>query len=144
MESPNQVTFPGLYQNKAYLINDERTYPVIIVLSDSSSVYMDDANRELLAKILQSVNIPLSQAKVINVQNLDDSIQQPIPLPSQAVISFGVDFARIGQNVDPEPYSLQKHEQKTYLKADQLHEIAKDKQKKISLWQALKTLFTNK
>lgn len=144
MESPNYVTFPGLYQNKAYLIKDEPTYPVVIILSDSTSVYMDDANRELLAKILQSVNIALPKAKVINVQNLDDSLQQPIPLPARAVISFGVDFASIGQNLNPEPYQAQPHEDKVYLKADSLHEIAQDKQKKISLWQALKAMFTDK
>ncbi|OJJ22345.1 hypothetical protein BKI52_06585 [marine bacterium AO1-C] len=105
---------------------------------------MDDADQELLGKILQSVKITLSTAKVINIQNLDAILQQPIHLPSTAVIGFGVDFASVGQNISPELYTLQKEGDKVFLKADRLPEIAQDKQKKILLWQALKEMFSSK
>lgn len=144
MENPNYVTFPGLYQNKTYLLKEDQQYPVVIIVSDSSSVYMDDADRELLTKILQSVNITLLKAKVINIQNLDASLSHPVALPSPCVISFGVDLSTIGQNISIEHYAVQEHNEKAFLKADTLQDIAKDKQKKIALWQALKTLFADK
>lgn len=144
MENPNYVTFPGLYQNKAYLLKEDHQYPVVIIVSDSSSVYMDDADRELLEKILQSVNISLLKSKVINIQNLDASLPHPITLSSSNIISFGVDFSTIGQNISTEHYVLHEHKDKVFLKADTLQDIAKDKQKKMALWQALKALFANK
>ncbi len=144
MESPNYITFPGLYKDRTYLIDDNRTYLVVIVLSDSTSVYMDDADQELLAKILKSVNISLSKAKVVNIQNLDPSISSSLPLPSDKVISFGVSFSDIGQNFSPDLYALHPHEDKVFLKADELNTIAQDKQKKILLWQALKEMFASK
>lgn len=141
MEQPHISIFPDLYKNKAYLLN-QPDYAVTIVLADSSTVYIDEADQELLSKILQAVNISLLKAKVINVKNFDAAFPPLLDFSSEKVISFGVDLSQFGHNVNPENYQVLAHNDKTFLIADELAAIAKDKQKKIQLWQALKQIFS--
>lgn len=141
MEHPHAVVFPELYKNNAYFVDEERVYEVSIVLADSTTVYIDDANRELLAKILQSVKLSLFKAKVVNVENFDPTAPPQLVFPSDKIISFGVDLAPYGHLLNTEKYQLSTLNDKTYLMADALSDVAEDKQKKIQLWQGLKQLF---
>lgn len=144
MEAPEFVIFPDLYKNKTYLIDENRLYLVTILVDDATSVYMDDADRELLEKILQSVNISLAKAKVVNVQNLDTIAIEQFSFPAPKVISFGVDLFQFGYQIDKQNYELTTIDEQMLLTADPLSVIAKDKQKKIQLWQALKQMFADK
>lgn len=144
MEAPGFIIFPDLYKNKTYLIDENRPYLVTILVDDATSVYMDDADRELLEKILQSVNISLAKTKVVNIQNLDTVVMTKFSFPAPKIISFGVDLAQFGYQATPRDYELSTINEQTFLTADPLFVIAKNKQKKIQLWQALKQMFTDK
>ncbi|EAY31568.1 hypothetical protein [Microscilla marina] len=141
MEYPHAVVFPELYQNNAYFIDEQRTYEVAIVLADNTTVYIDEAQRELLAKILQSVKLSLLKAKVINVENFDPTAPPQLIFLSEKVISFGVDLSSYGHLLNAEKYQVTPLKEHQYIMADTLGEIAEDKQKKIQLWQGLKQMF---
>lgn len=142
MEHPHAVVFPELYKKSAYFVDEERVYEITIVLADSTTVYIDDTNRELLAKILQSINLSLLKAKVINVENFDPTAPPQLTFPSSKVISFGVDLSSYGHLLNAEKYQLVSLKNTSYLMADTLSDIAQDKQKKIQLWQGLKQMFS--
>jgi len=120
----------------------ENKRQILLLVEEVEEHYISPSNRELLEKILQSVQLTLDDVNVVNVA------QAPTPdlVASEMVFSTCISFG-----MPPEAWQFcnffKKYEVdrddngQAYLWADSLTEIAEDVEKKKLLWLSLKSLF---
>lgn len=132
-----------LLKDDVYVIVENKRYPLLVLVEDTKSPFLEEKNEELLEKILQSVGIKVPETRLLNTAHLlpEDGFDSFQELPSKRVLSFGVDLKTLGLNLSLKKYELKTQDNITFLLADTLPEIATDKEMKKKLWQGLKQLF---
>lgn len=129
VEEENAIPFSGSYDNG------------IIVIHDIAEGIEGTAELLLLQKIMQAVNVSLSNAGLINIHKWENaSIQRLVDtLSPQTIICFGGAMPN-DQNL-PELYQIGTLLNARALMSESLSLINSDVNKKKSLWLALKSLF---
>ena len=132
-----------LLKDDVYIIEENKRYPLLVLVDDNNSPYLNEKDEEFLEKILQSVGIKLSEVRLINTaqEGIEENYDNLQELPSSRVISFGVNLNVLNFDITLNKYSLKTQESIVFLLADTLGEISSDQNRKKQLWQALKQLF---
>ena len=132
-----------LLKDDVYIIGENQRYPLLILVEDQNSPYLNEKDEAFLEKVLQSVGVKLSEIRLNNIasEELKESYDTLQEIPSQRVISFGVSLHKLGLAIDLEKYLLITQESISFLLADTLEEISGNQSKKKQLWQGLKQLF---
>lgn len=94
--------------------------------------------RDLLKKIMASVNITGKDVAMTDVTGLTDPASLP---PHRLLISFGVEDPLLFGGEVPVPYEIRKIDHQTFMLADSLSVLYKDINAKKNLWESLKKLF---
>ena len=132
-----------LLKDDVYIIGENKRYPLLILVEDLNSPYLNEKDEEFLEKIMQSVGVKLSEIRLNNIASdeLKESYDTLQEIPAQRVISFGVSLKKLGLDIDLQKYLIITQENISFLMADTLAEISADQSKKKQLWQGLKQLF---
>ena len=123
-----------LLKDDVYIIGENQRYPLLILVEDQNSPYLNEKDEEFLEKILQSVGVKLSEVRLNNIlsEELKETYDNLQEIPSQRVISFGVSMHKLGLDINLEKYLLITQEGISFLLADTLEEISGDQSKKNS------------
>ncbi len=115
---------------------------ILLLVEEVGEQYISQPNRELLEKILQSVQLSLDDVYLVNVLQAEapDSVEGGIKF--YTCISFGMppeawQFCNFFKKYEVD----RDNNGQAYLWADSLTEIAEDVEKKKLLWLSLKSLF---
>ena len=118
---------------------------VMVIVSDRNAEYLSEDEENFLIKVLQAVQLSADDIALVNMHNLQNQAHQLAALNN---ISFKtlIVFGEI-----PEEIPFTKHlinyqwnkddENRVYLQADALKQIANDRTKKQLLWKNLQEIF---
>ncbi|MFA0960419.1 hypothetical protein AB9P05_01295 [Roseivirga sp. BDSF3-8] len=107
-----------------------------IVLAIDTPTNQDQ--RDLLKKIMASVNITGRDVAMTDVRGLQDPASLP---PHRLLISFGVEDPLLFHGEVPVPYEIKKVDHQSFVLADSLSTLYSDISAKKNLWEVLKKLF---
>lgn len=135
------VTMPESIPPVNFLGKNQRQ--IAILVHNPQDRHLPDGQLGFLMKLLGACQLTIADVAVVNIAH--DAgfnhlyFQQAVP--AQSIISFGVKPAQLKLPLDFPAYQLQRFQQQTYLHAPSLTELENDKDEKLKLWTALKTLF---
>ncbi|MGB3183330.1 MAG: hypothetical protein WBB45_18210 [Cyclobacteriaceae bacterium] len=95
----------------------------------------DQEQRDLLKKIMASVNITGKDVAMTDVTSLQDPASLP---PHKLLISFGVENPLLFGGSVPQPYEIVKIEHQSFVLADSLSILCQEVSAKKNLWETLK------
>ncbi len=116
---------------------------ILIVVSQAEYPFLSNADMEFLTSILSACGLGLRDIGLINAKNL---IKKDLPaalekLGPAAILCLGLQPLEMGLPFHFPNFQLQKFNNRTYLYAPSLSEIAISKPLKGQLWHSLKQLF---
>lgn len=115
---------------------------ILILFENPNQEKLPSAQELFLGKILHAVNLNFDDIALVNAARLDDALMRQVSdFDAIVQISFGVKNLGLDFKPDTPPYKIFKARAKTLLLADHLEAIERDKEKKVSLWTNLKSLF---
>ena len=116
---------------------------VLVLFENPQDETLPKSQEVFLGKILHAVNLNFDDIALINVAGLEDALMEQINHFNAFInISFGVKNPIILFKPHTVPYKIFRESDKVFLLADDLAEIENEKEKKVSLWNSLKSLFT--
>lgn len=117
---------------------------ILILFEDQNEEKLPSTQEVFLGKILHAVNLNFDDVAIVNTAHLEDALLEQLNHFNAFVqISFGVKHQALSFKADVPAYKIYKKADKTFLLADELAVIEKEKEKKILLWNNLKSLFSN-
>ena len=98
-------------------------------------------NIELLKNIIKALKIDFDEQVFLCELKDENYIIKYIPDTYTQLISFGIDFEKIGFHLDPTPYKIYKFEKYKVILSHSLNELNTDQNKKGQLWKSLQLMF---
>lgn len=115
---------------------------VLVLFENPQDETLPKSQEVFLGKILHAVNLNFDDIALINTAGLEDALLEQLNHFNALIhISFGVKNPNILFKPHTVPYEIFRESDKVFLLADDLEKIEKEKEKKVSLWNSLKTLF---
>lgn len=116
---------------------------VLVLVSEADHTFAEPGDLTFLQDILKAIKLSINEVALVNVKRCTpDQLHYLSGSPFEQVILFGA--VQVEDALFPEHqsnYIIHKREQKAYLRAEGLEAIRLDRNKKMSLWNALKELF---
>lgn len=116
---------------------------IAILVNNPQDRHLPDGQLGFLMKLLGACQLTLADVAVVNIAHdagfYHAYFQQAVP--AQTIISFGIKPDQLRLPLDFPMYQLQRFQQQTYMHAPTLTELENDKEEKMKLWTALRTLF---
>ena len=115
---------------------------ILIIVSHKEIPFLPDHELHFLTNILSACRLSLADIAIVNsAQTNEEELLRFIADQARHTLLFGISPLQIGLPINFPEFQLQKFDQCTYLAAPGLTEVEKDKNLKLRLWNALKTLF---
>lgn len=130
-----------LLKEEALLFQERKRYPLLLVFSHPGEGYLGEEDEAFLEKVLTAVDLKLTEVKMINTFKKNYLFENWDEIPSEKIIFFGAEPEDFFPGLQLENYQLKSSGGVRLLKAEALSTIQADKDKKTSLWNALKRLF---
>ncbi len=116
---------------------------VLIIYENKSEEKLPSAQEIFLGKIINAVGLNFDDIALVNAAHLDDAMMEQVnDFDALVQLSFGVKSQLLYFKPETAPYLIFNQAGKTLLLADGLDAIEKEKDKKILLWNNLKSLFS--
>ncbi len=116
---------------------------IAIIVNDTTNLYLPDEQLNFLLGILSACKLSMEDVAIINI-NKNKAVtykEVEVELKAEKIILFGVTAAQIGLPLEFPFYQIQQYNKQTYVMADMLQRIEKDKAEKTKLWNCLKQIF---
>lgn len=118
---------------------------ILIMVYDEKEEFLSEKDEAFLLKVLQAVQLTINDIALVNCQNLEDPANNFTALNNisyKTLISFGEIPEALPFSKYLVKYQLNTDEQnRVYLQADALKDIARDRTKKQLLWKNLQEIF---
>ena len=116
---------------------------VAIIVDETANLYLPDEQLNFLLGILSACKLSMEDVAIININKNKTVTYKSIEaeLKAEKIILFGVSPAQIGLPLEFPFYQVQQYNNQTYVTADLLQHIEKDKAEKTKLWNCLKQIF---
>ena len=117
---------------------------IILVVNNEEAAFLTDTELNFLLDILAACKLNMEDVGIVNLQKNKDISYDRITkeLGADKIFMFGVAPAEIRLPLTFPVYQVQSFKNQTYLAAPSLQELQLDKEKKIKLWNSLKTIFS--
>lgn len=124
------------------LVEGQNLKSVSVVVASSGSPYLPGSERTFLTSVLSACKLTMADIALFHFDLLkEEKDLLPIQEGNQKVLLFGVDPLSIGLPMNFPFFQLQQFDNRIYLYAPSLKELAHDKTLKTKLWTCLKSLF---
>ena len=116
---------------------------VLVLVSEADHAFADPGDLTFLQDILKAIKLNINDAALVNIKRCTpDQLNYLTAQTYEQIIMFGaIQVEDALFPTDQSNYIIHKREQKAYLRAESLEAIRLDRNKKMSLWNALKELF---
>ncbi|HTC00587.1 MAG TPA: hypothetical protein VK705_07880 [Ferruginibacter sp.] len=117
---------------------------ILILVSDSETLYLPDEQLNFLMGILTACKLTMQDVAILNIEKNKDISYTNLTatLKSEKIILFGVETSRISLPLQFPTYQMQAYNNQVYLSAPLLTVLQNDKAEKTKLWLCLKQLFS--
>ncbi len=138
----NPVEVAANASTPAPIIYEGKNLKKVLLLYKGADKQLPSAQRDFLGKILQSVNLNFEDIALVNTHILSTE-QFPLlnKMEAKVWLSFGVTHEALDIKENTPYYKIIKTENTSLLLANALEEIETDRDKKVLLWNNLKSLF---
>jgi hypothetical protein len=116
---------------------------ILLLVRDPGAVYLEEKSFNFLVSILNACGLSMEAVALVNTAKTGDRSPGEIAdeLESRSVVLFGIDPVELGLGVTPAVYQVQVAGDRTYLCADDLASVERERTQKGRLWACLKQLF---
>ncbi|GAC1703896.1 MAG: hypothetical protein NVS9B7_02160 [Flavisolibacter sp.] len=115
---------------------------ILIIVSVDQFPFISDEDLAFLTSVLSACAMSLSDIALVNVKNMKNDLPSVLQnMDPSAIVSLGIEPLVMGLPFHFPTFQLQKFNNRTYLYAPSLAEIADSKPLKGKLWISLKQLF---
>jgi hypothetical protein len=117
---------------------------ILILVSDSETLYLPDEQLNFLMGILTACKLTMQDVAILNIEKNKDVSYTNLAgtLKAEKVILFGVETSTISLPLQFPFYQIQAYNNQVYLCAPSLTVLQNDKAEKTKLWLCLKQLFS--
>ena len=117
---------------------------ILILVSDSETLYLPDEQLNFLMGILTACKLTMQDVAILNIEKNKDISYTNLTatLKSEKIILFGVETSRISLPLQFPIYQMQAYNNQVYLSVPLLTVLQNDKAEKTKLWLCLKQLFS--
>lgn len=115
---------------------------ILLLFQNEQGKNLAESAQTFLGKVLQAVNLNFDDVALVNFSQLEPSAYAPLNQFDASVwLSFGVSHQNLPIHLDFPLYKIIKNNDVSFLLTDPLEEIEENRDKKVLLWNNLKTLF---
>jgi hypothetical protein len=138
-QQASQLIKPENSQKPPFLGNNQKL--ITLLVQQPTHLHLADADLERLTNILTACKLSIADVAVVNLNNQPlDYLQVTTHFTPSIIICFGVSPQVIGLPINFPTYQIQNFNNQKYLYSAPLAQLV-NKQEKLLLWGALKTLF---
>lgn len=139
--APAQVKAPQAREPLKYLGENKRH--ILLLVRDPEAVYLEEKAFTFLVSILNACGLSMEAVALVNTARTGDMPLEDIAreLDSRFVLLFGIDPEELWLPAPPPAYQVLAAGNRSYLCADELASIERERTQKGRLWACLKQLF---
>lgn len=135
------VKAPQAREPLKYLGENKRH--ILLLVRDTEAVYLEEKAFTFLVSILNACGLSMEAVALVNTARTGDTPLEDIAreLDSRFVLLFGIDPEELWLPAPPPAYQVLTIDSRSYLCADELASIERERTQKGRLWACLKQLF---